>query len=116
MARKHPERDEKTGKFLPAKEAPEEFTIGFDTWNDLIKYKTTMRSVHLLYMKYLRGTVTLDSMQAKALMDLYKILSDKVAPNAKGSYDNGPSEVNVVIRAPKAPTSDNSSKKKKDTK
>ena len=103
MARKQAERDEKTGKFLPAKEDPEEFTVGFDTWNDLINYKTTMKSVHLLYMKYLRGTVKLDNMQAKALMDLYKILSDKVAPNAKGAYDSGPSEVDVVIRAPKAP-------------
>ena len=94
------ERDPKTGKFLKSADSPDDFTIGFDTWNDLINYKTTMKSVHLMYMKYLRGTIKLDNMQAKALMDMYKILTDKVAPNARGG-DAGPTEIDVVIKAPK---------------
>lgn len=101
MARKNAERDEK-GKFIQAPKTPDEFEIGFDTWSNLINAKLALKQTHLMYMKYLRGTIKLDNMQAKALVDIYKILTDKVAPNARGG-DTGPTEVDVVIKPPEAP-------------
>jgi hypothetical protein len=99
MARKMADRDEK-GKFIEAPTTPEEIRASFEAFNDVIDVKKELKKLHLMSMKYLRGTIKLDNAQAKLLNDMYKILTDKLAPNAKGG-ETGPSELDVVIKPPK---------------
>ncbi len=100
--RTHAERDKTTGKFLKATESPEEIRLGIEAFNEVIDIKKELKKLHILSMKYLRGTIQLDNAQANLLKEMYKQLSDKIVPNAKAG-ESGPAELDVVIKAPKKP-------------
>ena len=102
MARKSAERDETTGRFLNATTDPAEIAASLDAFNEVIDVRRELKKLHLMSMKYLKGSLKLDAAQSRLLNDMYKILTDKLAPNARGG-ETGPTELDVVIKAPPKP-------------
>lgn len=91
-------RDAKDGKFIK-NYTDEEVLDGIDAFNEIIPIHKELKKIHTIAMKVLRGSKKMDSSTTMLLKEMYSTLANKVVGNAK-SGDSGPSEVNVVIKAP----------------
>lgn len=51
-------------------------------FNEVIDVKKELQKLHRLNMRYIRGSLKLSTEQARTLRDMYRILSDKLIPDA----------------------------------